>query len=158
MHVTRDTDGSEIVVLPHDDPALLPKCGNAIVKVKLATGEVSCLLRLDPSLAVHITAPDPNGWVFIETYNPHNIEPSSPLWTVFTNEILQVKLDGTEVRRLLHHRSRITGYETQPRVSVSRDGTRFVFTSNFGFASRDVYLVMVDQTRGSEQTGHAEPN
>ncbi len=36
----------------------------------------------------------------------------------------EVKLDGTETRRLLHHRSRpLNGYAYQPRATVSRDGS-----------------------------------
>ena len=63
-----------------------------------------------------------------------------------------MKLDGSEVRRLLHHRSRpFNSYNYQPHVSVSRDGSILVYNSNFGLQSllgypkeyADMYLVTV---------------
>jgi hypothetical protein len=79
------------------------------------------------------------------------MEDNTP-WTVYTNEILKVKLDGSEVRRLAHHRSRAWNtYTYQPKVSVcSRDGKRIVFTSNYGVLSRqytnysDEYMMEVN--------------
>jgi hypothetical protein len=71
----------------------------------------------------------------------------------YTNEILQVRLDGIQVRRLLHHRSRpVNSYGFQPRATVSRDGGKLVFTSNYdlsailGYSSdyTDAYFVDVD--------------
>jgi hypothetical protein len=56
-----------------------------------------------------------------------------PPWMPYTNEILMVRLDGSEVRRLAHHRSRpFNTYNFFPRASVSRDGRRLAFASNFG--------------------------
>src|ERR1019366_799260 len=64
---------------------------------------------------------------------------SSP-WYPYTNELLQIKLDGTEVRRLAHHRSDTTTYDGQPHISVSRDGSRFTFNSNMMGTTTDVYI------------------
>jgi len=106
------------------------------VKVRLANAQQTCLRTLDWNLAVHISAPDGSGWVFVETYAPGNPAPGSPAWTPYTNEVLQVKLDGAETRRLFHHRSRpVNSYGYQPRVTVSRDGTRLAFTSNYNLAA-----------------------
>jgi len=148
MDVTRDTNGDEILVLNNSaDPA--PVCDNGIVKIRLSDGQRTCLLSLDWSLAVHISAPDGNGWCFVETYAP--ADPlAAPGWTTYTDEILQVKLDGSEVRRIAHHRSRpFNSYNYQPHASVSRDGTKLVYSSNFGLQATlgypieysDVYLV-----------------
>lgn len=45
-----------------------------------------------------------------------------PPWTNYTNEILMVRLDGGEIRRLAHHRSRPFKYLQlhAPRISQSR--------------------------------------
>jgi hypothetical protein len=156
MRLTRDTNGDNLLIWTNsDDPAPLANCPNGIVKVRLANAQQTCLLPLAWSLAVHITAPDGNGWAFVETYAPSNPFFASPDWMPYTNEILQVKLDGTETRRLLHHRSRpLNSYAYQPRATVSRDGSRLVFTSNYdlpkllGYPAEytDAYLATVAGT------------
>lgn len=147
-HVTVDTDGSEVLIWTNAADPTPIACQNGIVKINLATAAQTCLLQLDWSLAVHISAPDNNGWAFVEAYNPVDVDPSTSAWKTYTDELLQVKLDGSEVRRLVHHRSRpLNGYEYTPRMSVSRDGSRFVFSSNMGIAVPtnyvDVYLATV---------------
>jgi hypothetical protein len=148
MDVTRDTNGDEVLLLANAaDPR--PVCDNGIVKTRLADGAQTCLLSLDWSLAVHVSAPDQSGWVFVETYAPSD-PLSPPAWTAYTNEILQIKLDGSEIRRLAHHRSRpFNSYNYQPRVSSSRDGSRLIYNSNFGLQASgdypteysDVYMI-----------------
>jgi hypothetical protein len=91
------------------------------------------MISLDWSLAVHVSAPDANGWAFVETYTPSDPSPTSGNWPKFTNEILQVRLDGSEVRRIAHHRSRpFDSYYYTPRTSSSHDGKKLVFSSNMG--------------------------
>ena len=134
MHMSRDLNGEEVLIWTNsNDPQ--PACGqNAIVKIRLADGAQTCLLSLDWSLAVHITAAD-DTWAFVETYNPSNVVPPSG-WYPYTNELLQIKLDGSEVRRLAHHRSRpLNSYNYMPKVTASRDGTRLVYASNFSLQS-----------------------
>lgn len=133
MDVTRDTNGDECLIWTNsNDPQPIADCDNAIVKVRLADGHQTCLLKLDWSQAVHVSCPDGNGWAFVETYQDDDVQPGTQDWKVYTNEILQVKLDGSEVRRLLHHRSRPSGYGSQPKATCSRDGSRLAFTSNMG--------------------------
>ena len=153
MDVTLDADGSEVLVWTNSNDGLpLAGCNNGFVKIKLSTAQQTCLLSLDWSLAVHIAGTDNSGWVFAETYAPGDPNPDSLNWVPFTNEILQIKLDGTEIRRLLHHRSRpFNSYNWMPRVSVSRDGSRFIYTSNYGLQASlgypseysDVYLAIL---------------
>src|SRR5439155_4946399 len=119
----------------------------------LSDGRQTCLLHLDWSLAVHVSAPDGNGWVFIETYaKPGTFTGGTdpvtqgPYWKPYTNELLQVKLDGSEVRRLAHHRSRpYDAYNYEPKLSVSHDSTKLVYSSNFGLQGvaeyADVYVI-----------------
>jgi hypothetical protein len=150
MHLTRDTNGDEVVIWTNSgDPQPIANCQNGIVKVRLANAAQTCLLQLDWNLAVHITAGDGNGVAFVETYDPRNPFPQSS-WAPYTNEILQVRLDGTETQRLVHHRSRpFDSYVYQPKATVSRDGSRLVFTSNQNLQSlrgypnlyADTYLV-----------------
>jgi hypothetical protein len=71
-------------------------------------------------------------------------------WTPYTNEIMMVRLDGSQTRRLIHHRSRpFNDYNYTPRATVSRDGTRVLFSSNYGMPVgytnySDVYVMAVD--------------
>jgi hypothetical protein len=152
MRLTRDTGGDVLVWTNSNDPAPLPGCPNGIVKVRLDDAQQTCLLPLAWSLAVHVTAPDGNGWAFVETYAPSDPQPGGPGWAPYTNEIVQLRLDGSEARRLLHHRSRpANSYAYQPKSTVSRDGSKLVFTSNYnlpallGYPSgyTDAYLVTV---------------
>lgn len=150
--VSLDTNGDEILVWTNsNDPQ--PICNNGIVKIKLADGQQTCLASLDWSLAVHISAPDNSGFVYVETYAPSNPTSSSG-WVAYTNELLQIKLDGSQVLRLAHHRSRpfqTNTYTWQPKMSSSRDGSRVVYGSNYdlqaidGYADQysDVYLIVV---------------
>ena len=60
-------------------------------------------------------------------------------WRPYKQEIVMANVVTGELRRLAHHRSRGIGasYYHQPRVSVSWDGTRVAWASNFGYAGPD---------------------
>jgi hypothetical protein len=69
-------------------------------------------------------------------------------WRPYKQEIVMANVLTGEVRRLAHHRSRGLGgsYFYQPRVSVSWDGTRVAWASNFGYSSvdyADIYAIQV---------------
>src|SRR5258706_1574378 len=103
MDVTRDTNGDEVLVWTNSNDAQpIASCNNGIVKIRLADATQTCLLQLDWSLAVHISAPDGNGTVFVDTEAPANPSPSGSGWAAYTNELLQVKLDGSGATRLAH--------------------------------------------------------
>ena len=149
MDYTRDSNGDEVLIWTNsNDPS--PICDNGIVKVRLSDGSQTCLLSLDWSLAVHVSAPDSGGWAFVETYAPSDPDFQSAAWKPYTNEIVKVKLDGGQVVRLAHHRSRpFNSYNWTPRVSVSRDGSRLIYSSDYGLQEilgypseySDVYLI-----------------
>ena len=152
MDVTRDDNGDEILLWTNSaDPT--PICENAIVKVRLSDAHQTCLISLDWGMAVHVSAPDTGGWFFMETYVPGDPAPDSEKWKAYANEVLRVKLDGTKVLRLAHHRSRpFTSYNYTPRVSASWDGSRIIFNSNFGLYGpstqySDVYLMVLPPPR-----------
>src|SRR5229473_810667 len=146
--VTRDTSGNEVLVWTNsNDPQPIANCNNGIVKILLASGTQTCLAQLDWSLAVHISAPDGNGTVFVDTEAPNTPESGSAAWVPYTNEILQVKLDGSGVIRWAHHRSRpLNSYNWQPKLSVSRDGTRLLYASDFDLQAIDKYTTDYSDT------------
>jgi len=150
--VGRDTDGQAVLFwINAADPQAPPDCQNAVVKIRLADGQRTCLLPLDWGLAVHISAPDSGAWFVVSTFAPGDPDPRLAGWRPYTDEILQVRVDGSEVRRLAHHRSRpFNDYWYTPRAAVSRDGRRLVFSSNhglpaiLGYGSYNVDAYMVD--------------
>jgi hypothetical protein len=152
--VTSDTNGDEVLIWTNsDDPQPIAYCNNGIVKIRLADASQTCLLQLDWSLAVHISAPDGNGTVFVDTEAPANPNPGTSAWVPYANEVLQVKLDGSGTMRWAQHRSRpVNSYNWEPKLSTSRDGTRLLFASNFdlpafeqGYTSDygDTYLIVL---------------
>jgi hypothetical protein len=163
MDVTRDSNGEEVLLWSNGaDPLPLLPCAAGITKVRLWDGRQTCVWSGDWSLAVHVSASDNSGWFFVETYAPGDPIPPGPGWKLHTNEILQIKLDGTEVRRLAHHRSRpFNSYSYMPKVSINRGGTKLVYSSNFGLQSigfpaeySDAYLIDVAATTDA---GAADP-
>ena len=166
MDITLDTDGNEVLVWTNsNDPQ--PICNNGIVKIRLADARQTCLASFDWSLAVHISAPDNSGFAYVETYAPGNPTPPNG-WVAYTNELLQVKLDGSQVLRMAHHRSRpfqSNTYNWQPKMSTSRDGSRVVYGSNYdlqtidGYAAQysDVYLIVVGSAPISTPTATPTP-
>ncbi len=74
-----------------------------------------------------------------------------------------MKLDGSQVLRLAHHRSRpfqSNTYNWQPKLSTSRDGSRVVYGSDYdlqiidGNAAQysDVYLIVVGTASAIDTT------
>src|SRR5262249_55046748 len=137
MDVTRDVNGDEVLVWANSNDANPPiSCTAGVVKVRLADAMQTCLIKFDWTMAEDISAPDNSGWVFITTVVPSDPIPPTG-WNTYANEILQVKLDGSEVRRLVHHRSRpFNSYNYQPKATVSRDGSKLIFGSNFGLQAQ----------------------
>lgn len=137
MDMGRDVNGDPVLVWANGgDPD--PICDNGVVKIRLADAQQTCLLTLDESLAVHIAASD-QGRVVVSTFAPSDPRPN-PGWPAYTNEILLVGLDGSPIERLAHHRSRPSDdYNWEPKATISRDGTRIVYGSNFGLPMTDGY-------------------
>ena len=162
MDVTRDTNGDEVLVWANfADAALTTPCTAGVTKIRLADAKQTCIWKGDWGEAVHVSGTDNSGWAFVEAYTSKTLNPATD-WTPYQGELLQVKLDGTEVRRLAHHRSRAfpgNTYTYTPRMSASRDGTKIVYASNYGLQSilgypanySDAYLI--DLTQSSPNTG-----
>lgn len=151
MDVTRDAAGQEVLVWTNSADPNPIDCQNGIVKVRLSDAQQTCAAELDWSLGVHISCPDGGGSCIVSTYAPGDPLPGGA-WPAYTNEVFEVRLDGSEVRRLAHHRSRAyNGYNYMTKASVSRDGARVLFSSNFGLQAisgapteySDAYLMSV---------------
>jgi hypothetical protein len=112
--------------------------------------------------ATHISYRDSSqGWALISFFDDRKCPDSScfggqmrpdweSLWRHFYEELVLVKIDGSAVYRLAHHRSRSAEYYwAQSRASLSRDGRYVVFDSNMGIRHSgvsdyaDVYLIKV---------------
>lgn len=165
-HLTHDTNGASVLIWTNSaDPQPLENCQNGIVKILLSTGAQTCLAQLDWSLAVHITAPDGNGYAYVETYAPGNPVPGTSGWVACTNELIQVKLDGSgSITRLAHHRSRPwDSYLYEPKATISRDASRLLYSSNYdlqGIESytadyADTYMIQLSPAIGGSGTNPA---
>src|SRR5688572_4103923 len=153
MDMTRDTNGDEVLIWTNSaDAQPIANCQNGIVKIRLADARQTCLLQLDWSLAVHISAPAQGGFVYVDTEAPGNPLPGTGGWVSYTNEILKVPLDGSAATRLAHHRSRPwDSYNWQPRISCNQDGSRLLYPSNYNLPATgsvsaeytDTYLMEV---------------
>lgn len=127
--VMRDTNGDECLVW-------IDNTDNVIKKIRLADNVALPLITLDWSLACHISCPRKGDFCLVETYDPHN-----PVFTKLDdNAIIKLPLDGTASTELLKHGSNASNYNGQPRVSISDDGSRFVYGSNMGGTVTNVYL------------------
>lgn len=101
-----------------------------------------------------------NGWSYTTRQDHFSMTATNQLWMLasryksdgsgvtaaFDNEIVQVATDGScRVRRIAHHRSIATNYESQPKANSSMDGQFVVFSSNMGNAAgrRDVFVVKI---------------
>lgn len=150
--VARDLNGDETLLVTADND-LQPAAGcenNGVQKVRLSDGQKSCLIPLFFGADVGISVNNSGGhpWALITTTDLNGTaSPNDSLpgdwqsrWKPRNNELLLVKLDGSERRRLAHHRSRVNGeYWWQPRASLSRDGRYALFDSNFGTYPRPFY-------------------
>lgn len=84
-------------------------------------------------------------------FAPQHLEPDwSSAWRHFYEEVVLVKIDGSVVVRLAHHRSRSAEYYwAQSGAAISRDGHYVIFDSNMDLAKTglnnysDVYLIKV---------------
>jgi hypothetical protein len=133
MDMGRDVNGDPVLVWANAaDPT--PICNNGVVKIRLRDGQQTCLVSLDWNLAFHVSSSEA-GWAVVSTYAPSDPNPAS-FWPAFTNEIFRIRLDGSGLERLAHHRSRpFNGYNYMSKASVSRDGSRIVYASNFSLQS-----------------------
>ena len=137
-----DAAGEEVLVIGVYEPE--PN-RNYIKKYRLSDGQETVLLDMDWSFYNHISCRNEArfDWCLVSTYDGEGrLEDSTSSWLPFEDEILLVKLDGSqEVRRLTHHHSRrfspqtpdsdTSVYFAEPHATISRRGERVVFGSNW---------------------------
>jgi uncharacterized protein (TIGR03437 family) len=157
----RDSNGDEVlIVIAAADSEPAPGCApSGIEKIRLADSRKTCLLPLNWYAETHISANSDgrNPWALVSvtdttsgTAMPNEALPTdwANLWGPRYNELILVRVDGSEARRIAHHRSRILDdYWFTPRAALSRDGRFAIFDSNFGAsplpAYTDVFLTQL---------------
>ncbi len=166
--VGTDLAGREVVIGTANGELSINACGDAwksltVVDIN-AKAPVNCLINNIP--AWHVSYRDsPKGWALLSTFDQGNcpgyscFDTTSPshlasdwqsIWPLYGEELLLVKIDGTAVYRLAHHRSRSAEYYwAQARAAISRDGKYVLWDSNFDISATgdanygDVYLIKV---------------
>ena len=151
-----DLSGNEVVAIVDSGAWFCPQ-GQGIAVVDLNSSSGKCVLdNLPWNASIHVGA-STNGWIVSEHLDyGANSTASYPLasnwqslWAHGDNEIFLIRVDGSETRRLVHHRSFGAGdYWKVPRPSISRDGKWVIFDSDFGLGNpvgdyADVYLIPV---------------
>lgn len=149
----RDVDGSAILLTfawsDENDPEGCQHGG--LIKTRLSDGVESCVVAgFEGS---HVSAVGSKPWVVVGIMDHTRGTAAASLpenwqarWQPYDNEILLIKTDGSVVRRLAHHRSRLFGsYYYFPFAAISRAGRYALFNSNMGhqpFADySDAYLI-----------------
>lgn len=152
-----DENNDEVLVMDFYDPQ---SNSTFIKKFRLADGKETILLELSPLFDLHISCRDEKhqAWCLISTFDfTGRLTDSDSSWLPFEDEIFALKLDGSgEVRRLAHHHSRRYSpstpdsdrsvYFAEPHATVSRNGDRILFGSNWRMnigseKSLDTYLI-----------------
>lgn len=164
--VGTDLKGREVLISTANGVASLNACADAwssltVVDIN-AKAPVNCLISGIP--AWHVSYRDSaKGWAAVSFFDsgscpdyscffPQDLISSwSNLWGHYTEEVILVKIDGTQIQRLAHHRSRTAEYYwAQSHAAISRDGRLVAFDSNMNISNSgftgpnqygDVYLV-----------------
>jgi len=153
-----DANGEEVLVMD-----IYSEADNQthICKFALADGDSTHLLALSLLFDMHEScrALSRPGWVYVSTFDYfERLTDSQENWLPFEDEVFALKMDGSgTVERYAHHHSREystytpdrdhgANYFAEPRATVSKDGTRILFASNWRIKmdedfSIDAYLV-----------------
>jgi hypothetical protein len=163
-----DLAGREVVIGTANGKLSVNACGDAWKSLTVldinAKAPVNCLMN--NIVGWHVSYRDsPKGWVLLSTFDQgncpdyscfdttsliHLVSDWQSIWPLYGEELLLVKIDGTAVHRLAHHRSRSAEYYwAQPRAVISRDGKYVLWDSNFDISVAgdanyaDVYLMRI---------------
>jgi len=149
--VGKDLDGSDIWVYEGSGDTVYPAgCSpTGVIKVKVdqavsgTTAGETCLLGHSFSVDGHYSLYNTAGGQYALFSNKDNRSPGTYVlpvesnyatdWQLYGNELILLKLDGSEVRRLAFHRSnRVSGaYWPDPKAALSRDGKYLIFSSTY---------------------------
>ena len=128
----------------------------------------TCLLDHQPDWHISYRGGPSQPWVAVSFFesrtpgpeffskDPNYRPPTTGNWQLYEGELLLARIDGAEVYRMAHTRSRsMESYWAQPHATISRDGKYVILTSNMAFANgcpsemhvenecSDVYLIKV---------------
>jgi hypothetical protein len=149
---------------------------NYIRKYRLADGAETTLLDYSWDFDCHISCRNEarSEWCFVSTFDgPGRLSDDSLSWLPYEDEIFALKLDGSgDVQRIAHHHSRrfspetpdpdLSVYWAEPHATVSKNGERIVFGSNWRQqmaqdTSVDAYLVDMRNMIGIHEEKPVEP-
>lgn len=137
-----DANGDEVLVMAYYDGETN---SNFIRKYRLADGKETSLLEFSWQFDSHISCQNEarSDWCFVSTFDGEaRLSDDSLSWLPFEDEIFALKMDGSgDVQRMAHHHSRRFStttpdrdnsvYWAEPHATVSRDGGRILFGSNW---------------------------
>lgn len=133
--MTVDANGDEVAV----GKAVSFPYGGMIVKVRLKDGAITKLTT--GGYGRHSSTRD-------TTFRFAAVSSFEPDAAPYKGEIALVNLDGSAVYRLAHHYTVVTDYEAEAIPTISPDGTRVIFSSNWGASSARPVQVYVIDLRG----------
>jgi hypothetical protein len=128
----------------------------------------TCLLDNEPYWHISYRGSSSQPWIALSFFDSRTPGPeffssnsnyraiSASNWQLYEDEIVLAKVDGTQVYRVAHARSRsMESYWAQPHAAISRDGKYIVFSSNMAHPNgcpanmhvpgdcSDVYMITV---------------
>ncbi|MBN1200745.1 MAG: hypothetical protein JXJ20_02700 [Anaerolineae bacterium] len=146
--IALDADGREVIIYQEIDT-------DQIAMADLETGDVTPLLDLDysqGSFGLHFSGQALNrpGWAAVSVHpEEYPLDFSNPFWmpgVIFVVELT----DNPRVVQLAHHHSIRSeaeeDYFAEPQVTVNRDFTRLLFTSNwevYGTGEVEMYMIVL---------------
>jgi hypothetical protein len=191
-----DADGSPIVIMPYSgytncqsSPWYVPGYGGVFQAAKwnLRAGtntNLGCIpMRINATDFYFSLPATYTGWTLVTLLNVvgdpsptgGNSAPQSG-WLPMENELFLLRLDGSgQVKRLAHHRGRSSDFTTipssepygaRPKASLSMDGSKAVFGSNYnlvnptptgGLDYQDTYLLNLTGVMTGSTTGSTSP-
>jgi hypothetical protein len=145
-----DTLNADVVLtFAWSDSTDPPGCETGgVIKIRLIDGVESCIFR--GLSGTHISSTGDTPWAVVTTVADNGTAGGSlpsdwrARWRVYENEIFAVRLDGAQVRRFVHHRTRtLDDYYYNPLATISRTGKWLMFSSNVGTNQPTQYLAFI---------------
>lgn len=155
--MTVDPDGRDVYVgVSKSDPDLYH-----IIKRRLEDGTVTVLAPYGQGQHVSVRNISRAGWAFV-TYagSVSDVLASDADSTPFYQEVVAIRTDGSgEARRLVATRNAEHDYWSEPHASPSPDGTKIIWSSNWGKAGAPVsdYVTHVDWDENSGTLKRPQP-
>jgi len=132
--MTLDQNGDEIAV----GKAVSSPHSGKVIKVRLKDGAMTPLTT--GGYARHSSTRD----TAARSWGVSSMEPTTS-YPPYNAEIDLYNVDGSVVYRLAHHRGRYTDYESEVIPTISPDGMRVMFASNFGASTgRPMQVYVID--------------